>query len=261
MSHDSHGTPGKGTSAGPEGFLKAAFGFFSEVLTAIAGSDFLRVAWGVEVLLLLILAFMTLFGGITPDQAFSLALVIIAAMLGTFAISARWAHVNRQPPSSAGASLSAGALPDRKLAEQGLRCLALLEAIGEANERILHRGRAGTGPWVKIQTDTYNAVCRTCHQRRFGASQRDGYYDVICSEPDVGTVCDRKWLLGEALDTYRKCVDRASPPPQDHDDLELLIRRSVTQPDLSPGELQIAVHHAIERAGRVLGRGAGARDR
>ena len=64
--------------SGEAAFISTTFDFFSNVLKAIAADTFLSVLWGVEVLLFAILALMILFGNISPDQRFNLALVIIA---------------------------------------------------------------------------------------------------------------------------------------------------------------------------------------
>src|SRR3546814_3281587 len=60
---------------------KTVFDFFSSVLKSIATDDLLRVLWGVEVLLFLILAFMIWFGDVTGDQRFYLALIVIASVV------------------------------------------------------------------------------------------------------------------------------------------------------------------------------------
>jgi len=244
-----------GAPSGP-GFIKSAFSFFSEVLKSIASDDFLRVLWGVEVLLFVILAFMIWFGDITGDQRFNLALIIVASVVITFATSAWRSHAQRttRPPAPAGSPSSPGSTsePHSEIVEQARKCLALLTEIQDANGRLLDRGHAGTAPWSKMLADTYSHICQTCHQRRLRHEAADPYFDAICAEPDVDTVCKRKWELGEALDGYRSRLNRVSPPPLDHEDLELLIRRSVTQPDRSPPELQRAVAEAIERARSVL---------
>lgn len=244
-----------GAPSGP-GFTKGAFSFFSEVLKSIASDDLLRVLWGVEVLLFVILAFMIWFGDITGDQRFNLALIIVASVVVTFATSAWRTHAQRttRHPEPAGPPSMPNSDSDThsEIVEQARKCLALLTEIHDANGRLLDRGHAGTSPWSEMLEDTYSHICQTCHQRRLGRKAPDPYFDAICAEPDVDTVCKRKWELGEALDGYRSRLNRVSPPPLDHDDLELLIRRSVTQPDRSPPELQRAVAAAIDRVRRVL---------
>lgn len=216
------------------GFTKAAFSFFSDVLKEIRFDDLLRLLWGVEVLLFVILVFMSWFGDLTREQRFVLALFIVASVVFTFVVTA-WRRRPTEP----------------RLIEQVQNCLTLLTQIRDANARIIRRGRSGNGPWAKILNDTYNRVCDTCHRRRLGTEPSDAYFDVICAEADVKTVCERKWELGEALDVYRSYLNRASPLPPDHDDLERFIRQSVTQPNLSPPELETAVGQAIERAKRI----------
>jgi hypothetical protein len=199
----------------------------------------------VEVLLFLILAFMIWFGDVTGDQRFYLALIVIASVVCLFAFSAWRSHGQGSPPLPTPASR-----PD--LIEQAQKCLKLLTQIHDANARVIRRGRSESGPWAMILTDTYGRICETCHRRRLGTEPPDAYFDAICAEPDVDTVCVKKWELGETLDVYRHRLNRASSLPLDHDDLELLIRRSVTQPNRSPLELQTAVGQAIERAKGIL---------
>jgi hypothetical protein len=136
--------------------------------------------------------------------------------------------------------------------EKERKCLDLMNQIRDANARILRRGQSGIGPWGQMLKDTYNHVCNTCHQRRVGTPPPDSYFDAICAEPDVDQVCKMKWLLGEALDDYRDCIHRVSLPLKDHNELEILIRRSITQPDPTPSELDASLVSAIERAKRVL---------
>jgi hypothetical protein len=233
-----------GEPSGSE-FVKAVFGFFSSVLKSITTDDLLRVLWGVEVLLFVILAFMIWFGDITADQRFNLALIVIASVVSLFAFSAWRSQGHRSTPP---------AVPDSPpdVVAQAQKCLKLLIEIHDANARIIRRGQSGSGPWAMALTDTYGRVCETCHRRRLGTEPPDAYFDAICAEPDVDAVCKRKWELGETLDVYRARLSRVSSLPADHDDLELLIRRSVTQPDRSPLELQTAVDQAIERAKRML---------
>lgn len=226
-------------------FIKAVFDFFSSVLKSIATDDLLRVLWGVEVLLFLILAFMSWFGDITGDQRFYLALIVIASVVSLFAFSAWRSRGQWNAPP-----LAPTDRPD--LIEQAQKCLKLLTQIHDANARIIHRAQSGSGPWAMTLTDTYGRICETCHRRRLGTEPPDPYFDAICAEADVDTVCVKKWELGETLDVYRSRLNRVASPPLNHDDLELLIRRSVTQPNRSPLELQTVVGQAIEHAKRVL---------
>ena len=230
-----------------------AFNFFSSVLKSIATNPFLSVLWGVEVLLFVILAFMILFGSITGDQRFNLALVIIVSVVLTFTFSV-WKSRGQWglPPDAPQVAPGSSSASHPELIAQLQRCLMLLTQINDANARIIVRGRSGSGPWTNMLTDTYNHVCDTCHRRRLGTEPADSYFDAICAEPDVTTVCAKKWELGETLDDYRKRLKGVSPIPRDHDDLELLIRRSVTQPNCTPLELEIAVRQAIESAKRIL---------
>jgi hypothetical protein len=232
--------PTSGGEPSGSAFFDTVVGFFSSVLKSIARDDLLRVLWGVEVLLFFILAFMIWFGDLAGDQRFNLALVIIASVVFMFAFSAWRSGRITSPPTDDG------------LIRQAEECLKLLTQIHDANARIIHRGQSGSAPWAKILTDTYGHVCHTCHERRHGTAPPDPYFDAICAEPDIDTVCVKKWTLGETLDAYRKRINRAFPPPQDHDDLELLIRRSVTQPNWSPVELQTALGQAIEAAKRIV---------
>lgn len=253
---------GAGRAGDGGGFLTTAFDFFTVVLKSIAKDDVLRVLWGVEVLLFAILVFMIWFGEMTGEQRFNLALVIVASVVVTFTLSAWRSYRHRGSGAVASNEGARSVSPARaghpEIVEQARKCLGLLKEIRAANARVVHRGRAGSGPWSTIQRDTYNNVCRTCYRRRLGGEPPDSYFDTICAEPDVATVCDKKWQLGEAVEDYRRRLDRASAPPLDHDDLELLIRRSVTLPDCTPSELQTALDNAIARAERVLEGGSGA---
>jgi pimeloyl-ACP methyl ester carboxylesterase len=138
-----------------------------------------------------------------------------------------------------------------ELTDHVQKCLMLLTQINDANAHIIARGRSGSDPWTKMLTDTYNHVCDTCYGRRLGTEPADPYFDAICREPDVTTVCEKKWKLGEALDDYRTRLNSVSPVPSEHDELELLIRRSVTQPNCTPRELETAVSQAMESAKRI----------
>jgi pimeloyl-ACP methyl ester carboxylesterase len=135
--------------------------------------------------------------------------------------------------------------------KQVKKCFELLKEIKAANARIIDRGHTG-GTWARILTNTYNHVCHTCYLWRQRKVPPDPYFDTICAEPDIKTVCDKKWELGEALDDYRNLVERTSPWPLAHHDLELKIRRSVTQPDWQPQDLQKVVGEAIEAAEGIL---------
>jgi len=225
------------------GFIEAVFKFFSSVKT----DTVLSVLWGVEVLLFAILMLMVLFGNLSADQRFYFALAIVVSVVATFLISA-WRMQAVQPKANADASSAA----EEDLADQAAKCLALLTEIRDANARNIRRGEAGNGSWGRILKDKYNNVCRTCHERRGGSAAPDPYFDAVCAEIDVKTVCDSKWQLGETLEDYRNRLNRLSWPPKKHDDLEVMIRRSITQPDLSPGELQAAAGPAIEAVKRVL---------
>jgi len=231
-----------------KGFLETVFGFFTEVLKAIAGDNLLRVAWGVIVLLLVVLMFMVLFGGVGPERGFQLALVTVAAVLGTFVFTVSRSHVHRTTNGPGNGPPPVPAEVER----QARRCLGLLHSIRDANDRVLHRIRAGQGAWSRLQRDTYNRVCHECYVRRLGGVPPDTYLDQVCADPDLARVCDDKWVLGEAVDDYRRCLDQAKPTPPAHDSLELLIRRSVTRPDCTPGELQEALNRAIQRAEQIL---------
>ncbi|MCC6718648.1 MAG: hypothetical protein IT555_12255 [Acetobacteraceae bacterium] len=135
-------------------------------------------------------------------------------------------------------------------------CLDLMREIAGANARILQRAGlgaglgagVGAGVWARMGGEGYNSVCRACHERRNGGGQPDAFFDAVCAEPDIGTVCKRKWELGETLDAYRAAIVAVSPAPADHDALERLVRRSVTAPDRTPQELADALARAIALA-------------
>jgi hypothetical protein len=233
----------------PPDFIRSAFGFFSNVLNSFSGDNTLRLLWGVEVLLFAILALMILFGDVTVNQRFSLALAIAASVVVTFLISAWRMHGALSEPQRGSAGVRGD---DAEVVESGRKCLGLMTQVSDANARILRRAQTGTGPWGRLMKDTYNDVCNACYQRRLGNARPDAYLDALAAEPDVDQVCKAKWLLGETLEDYRSVIQRASPPPKDHDALEKLIRRSITQPNLTPGELDAGLAVAIAQARRVL---------
>jgi hypothetical protein len=129
-------------------------------------------------------------------------------------------------------------------------CLGLMREIAAANGRVLQRA-ANAGVWGRMRGEGYNAVCRACHERRAGGAAADDFLDAVCAEPDVATVCTRKWELGEALEGYRAAIDAVSPAPAGHDALERLVRRSVTGPERTPQELADALGRAIAVADGV----------
>jgi len=247
MSDDKDADEPKTGESPASAFFEKAFGFFSEVLKSIEGDNVLRLAWAVEVLLFVVLALMIWFGELTANQRFGLALVIIVSIVFMFVFSAR-----RTRDATA-----AGSHAD--IIAQAQKCLLLLDAIGTANTRVLQRGRSEGGAWATLLADKYNHVCHRLEERKDDRRKgnnpaADAYFDVIEAEHAVDTVCKSKYYLGEALDDYRRRIKSASPPPWDHDELELLIRRSVIQPDLSPEALGAAVAAAIAQAEPVLRR-------
>jgi len=144
-------------------------------------------------------------------------------------------------------------LDQSRLLALAKKCHDQLVAIEAANTRIIERGRARPdGLWGRMLNETYNPICRSCYERRRGNRPADAFLDVICPDTDLKAVCDRKWELGETLETYRKRLAEFVPPPAEHDELELLIRRSVTQEDRSPTELDGAVKQSIAAAKRVI---------
>jgi hypothetical protein len=144
-------------------------------------------------------------------------------------------------------------LDQSRLLALAQKCHDQIVAIEAANTRIIERGRAHLdGPWGRMLNETYDPICRSCHEHRRDNGPADAFLDVICPDTDLKAVCDRKWELGETLETYRKRLNEFVPPPAEHDELELLIRRSVTQVDRSPIELDRAVKHAIAAARPVI---------
>ena len=156
------------------------------------------------------------------------------------------------------------------------KCHYQLGEIEFANTRIIERGRAGLdGLWGRMLNEAYNPTCKSgsaCNSaayplifradtpsvltpvltRREGNRPADAFLDVICPDTDLKAVCDRKWELGETLGTYRTRLSEFVPLPAEHDELELLIRRSVIQEDRSPTELDGAVKQSIAAAKRVI---------
>jgi hypothetical protein len=246
----------RATTKSPETtFITSTFDFFSTVLKSIAHDDVLRVLWGVEVLLFSILLAVLIFRVLTGDQVFTLALVVIGTVVGTFLITVWRTRAQPAAPSIAATTRAAPQAQDpaalQALIDQGRQCLGLMVEIHDANKKVIQRGRGGVPAWSRMQTQTYNPVCQACQQRRLGATP-DPYLDVLCGEPDLMTVCNKKWELGQALDDYRNAMRTVSPPPLKHEALELLVRRSVTDPDCAPNELDVALSAAIERARAVL---------
>ncbi len=239
----------------PAFFVKEMFKFFLDVLHAIGGSPFLRALWAVVVLLFLILVFVTFFGQLSPDQLFYLALVVTAAVVVTFLVSVFMTKGSLFTPSpGADDTAAAPAKTEGALADQARKCLALLTEIDLANTRLINRAQSGAAPWARLMGETYNNVCRTCHERGRAGGAKDEYFDALCAEPDIKTVCSRKWLLGEALQDYRQSLDANPASPAQHRDLELLIRRSVVQADCTPSELAAGLAGALAGTKRVLRR-------
>jgi hypothetical protein len=238
--------------------LKLSYDFFGDVLKRLK-DPFIVVLWGVEVLLFSILVLMIVFQVLSRDQNFVLVLVIIATVIGTYLVTVWRLRDTAEPHAPPAVTQPIGgppaplqpALAPTLLADQARQCLTLLVELSDANRRNIQRGRGG-GSWARMQNDTYNHVCQACRERRLGGVAPDAYIDALCAEPDFKAVCDKKWVLGETLDVYRRQVETARPTPGGHDDLERLIRRSITQPDCSPGELDAALSAAIERAKAVL---------
>jgi hypothetical protein len=227
---------------GKASWLRDAFDFFRRVLDTLQKHPVLSLAWGVEVLLFVILVFMVLSGAIRGERAFQLVLFVVVAVVATLAIT-----LSRTPTEEA----PIAALP-RLLQAQARKCLDLLTQIDESNQRVLLRGASGADAWVRALTEDYNVVCRRCAELRHERSSSDPHLGVVCADPDLRTVCDKKWLLGEALEDYRKRVAEAPPTTAlDHEALEALIRRSVVQPALTARALESAVRGAISEAKRV----------
>lgn len=135
-------------------------------------------------------------------------------------------------------------------------CLSLMREIAGASGRIVQRAAGGAPAWVRMRTESCNAVCRACHERRQGGGAADAFLDAVCAEPDIDILCKRKWELGEALEGYRAAIDAVAPRPADHDALERLVRQTVTGTDRTPQELADALARAIGEAERVADRPA-----
>ncbi|HEY2048779.1 MAG TPA: hypothetical protein VGH03_05525 [Caulobacteraceae bacterium] len=125
------------------------------------------------------------------------------------------------------------------------RCHDLLEAIAGANGRILARAQAGDIVWRRVTDERYNNVCAARGSEPRGS---DPWLDAIRDDPDLKTVCDNRWLLGEAVDILRERLGRLDSIAAPYDDLERCIRQAVTGPDRSPAELAGGVDQALSLA-------------
>jgi uncharacterized membrane protein YqjE len=230
-------------------FLTAVIDFAATVLKSIADDNLLRLLWAVEVLLFFALALMTMFGGLTGDQRFQFALVTIVLIVATFLVIAwRTGGTIRDNPL-------------QPLDEHAATCRDLLETIAKANTSVQRRNRNGQGPWAQMATDTYNHVCQERYLRRNNDKPPDAYFDAIRNDEALGTVCDEKWRLGQQITTYRTAIDAVPPYARtdrtlgpryrSHDAFEHLIRRAITEPDITPSDLAKAVTEGLALAGNM----------
>lgn len=217
--------------------LKLAFGFFGEVLQVLRDDRLLAFAWGVVVVLVVVLlALLTSGKTASEDYLYLFAGFIVVSIVGVFAFTVLRVH----PPGAA----AAGPAPLAGATKAGRRALDLLDEIDAANRRILARGRSGAEPWASLLRQTYNPVCQRCAEQRLIRETAD----ALCGDSDLRTVCDKKWLLGEALETWRGQLQGLDAAAAEQVALELQIRRSVVQPDCTPGELDAAIRLALARA-------------
>jgi hypothetical protein len=123
-------------------------------------------------------------------------------------------------------------------------CLDLLHSIKEANGRVLDRIEAQGGTvWERLGDDDYNRVCKECADMTQQHIENE-YFDTLCNDPDVSAVCERKWYLGERLAEYEEIAN-----------LHLRELHDVTEPQLSPGQLDEAITAAIHRMDDVVSEG------
>jgi hypothetical protein len=234
------------------GFVGTATGFFTKALETLAAHPPLAFAWAVCVLLFFV--FLALISSQAPSPAlpwFGGFIVVAILALAVFTLRLRSADPAPDSAPSASSSPTAETPVPPQLAQLAKRSLALLDKIDRSNRQLIEQARAGPEPWPRLMGDAYNHICRDCQQRRLGGAAPDAYLDTLCADANVKAICDNKWLLGEAMEDYRRQLDQLRPPPDDHDQLERLIRRSVTQPDCTPTELETAVRVAITEARRV----------
>jgi len=123
-------------------------------------------------------------------------------------------------------------------------CLDLLHSIKEANKRVLDRIMTQGGTvWERLADDDYNRVCKECAEMAQQHTENE-YLDTLCNDPDVTAVCERKWYLGERLAGYEEIADQ-----------HLRELHNVTEPRLSPGQLDEAITAAIRRMEHVMDEG------
>jgi hypothetical protein len=120
-------------------------------------------------------------------------------------------------------------------------CLDLLHIIKEANARVLDRIDHNGVAWQPLAGSDYNAICGDCEDLAQSRSSIGPHLDTVCTDPEVQVVCKHKWYLGERLAEYERLFDQ-----------HLRELRDVTEPPLSPQQLDQAITAAIRRLNTVL---------
>jgi TIR domain len=135
-----------------------------------------------------------------------------------------------------------------------IECLNLLYGIEEANTRVLGRIEANYVPWRNLAEDNYNSLCERCEDIRQQPIGSDEYLDTVCNDLDVDAVCKRKWYLGERLEAYNRIIDRQPSVSQDHLLVQQRLKHHVSDPELSPRQLQQAIAAAVPQLEAILER-------
>ncbi|WP_036255688.1 hypothetical protein [Methylocapsa acidiphila] len=135
--------------------------------------------------------------------------------------------------------------------EQARRCEDLLKDMQAPNARILARAMGGDEVWRRVARERYNTACRARAARLDNPGPPDVYLDAISVDADLKAVCDKRWLLGEAIDVLRLRLDRFDALAAPYDDFERCVRQAITGPDRSPAELDGAIAEALGLAQRA----------
>ncbi len=124
-------------------------------------------------------------------------------------------------------------------------CLNRIEHIRKANNEVIKRGSTPGSPWQKLLNGKYNQICIFSARLEEGVALKDpfydadrGYFDLVCYDSDVKTVCKQK-------DAPGRVKDRLSNSGLKNRIWEITI------PDLPPQELQERLEEAIKVAERL----------
>lgn len=131
----------------------------------------------------------------------------------------------------------------RAVQSQGRLCLDHIRAMADPNARIAGLAEAGDPVWSRVAATGYDQVCQD--RRKPAGGMDDAYLSTIQGSDDLKLVCDRRWLLGEAVDELCERLDRLDTIAEPYDDFERCIRKSITGTNRSPAELAAGIAQAL----------------